>query len=160
MPTDPAYELLFTEEVDSDTDQDMVEEMYWSMIQRHPLHILDQAASKNLYCEPEGEPSYTTVDPPIPIHIKLDPEEEILDKYGYDRIRDAVIWFSSKILRDRSIQPKVGDRVDFVYLNEAGGTVVEHLEIHEISSWDFARQAKIPYQITVAADRTHKSKKP
>ena len=153
-------DLLFTDSVDSDTDEDMIEEMYWSMIQRHPLHILDQTAAKNIYGEPESEPSYSTISPDIPIHIKLNPEEELLDKYGYDRVRDAIAWFSSKILRDRGLAPKDGDRIDFTFVNETGATVVEHFEILEISPWDFVRQAKVPYQITVAMDRTHKAKQP
>lgn len=160
MSSSSSLELLFTDRVDTDTDEEMVEEMYYSMIKRHPLHILDQTAPKNIYGEPVSEPVYTTVNPPIPIHIKLDPEVEELNKYGYDRIRDAILWFSSKILRDRSIQPKVGDRVDFVYLDEAGQTVVDHLEIHEISPFDFVRQGAVPYQVNAAADRTQKAKLP
>jgi len=159
-PIDPAFELMYVSETDRETDEEMIEELYYSEIQRHPLHILDQTQPKNIYGEPEGEPVYTTVDPPIPIHIKLDPEEEILEKYGYDRKREAMIWFCAKILRDRDIHPKDGDRVDFIFTNDAGQTVLEHLIINEISPVDFSRQSQNSYQVTAAANRTHKAKKP
>jgi len=152
--------LLFADVIDTATDEAMVEELYWSMIQRHPLHILDQTKTKNIYGEPTEEPSYKTVSPSIPIHIKLNPEEEELNKYGYDRTRDAIAWFSKKILEDIGLSPKVGDRIDFTFQTELGATVVEHFEIHEISLEDFARQIGYAYQVTAAMDRTHKAKMP
>ena len=93
----------------------------------------------------------------MPVQIKLDPEEEELSKYGYDKQREAIIWFCSKILRDRGLSPKVGDRIDFRFNNELGNEVVEHLIINEISPWDFQRQTTVPYQVTAAANRTHKA---
>jgi len=163
-----AKQLLFTEVLDTDVDEEMVAEMYWSMVQRHPLFIIDQAAGNNIYGEPSGDPelgpiqpSYAASDPvELPMHIKLDPEEELLNKYGYDRVRDAVVWMSSKILRDLSLNPKVGDRIHFTYVDAAGSTILEQLEIHEASPFDFVRQAKVPYQVTYACDRTHKEKQP
>ncbi len=125
-----------------------------------PEATLDfEIRSLNLYGEPVVEPSYVAVSPQIPIHIKLDPEVEELEKYGYDRKREAIIWFAAKILRDRSISVKVGDRVNFTFVNEIGATVVEQFEIHEISPVDFARQSKNHYHVSAAADRTHKAKR-
>ncbi len=225
--------LLFVDDVDKATDEGMVEELYWSMIARNDLFILNDSAtletgsdgatssggvfssagstfltngvgmsvtleitsgddagtydvlevtsendlvvdgsfsnqpettlnfkiySLNLYGEPVVEPTYTVVSPQIPIHIKIDPEAEELEKYGYDRTRDAIIWFSAKILRDAGLSPKVGDRVNFTFTNEAGSTVLEQFEIHEASPVDFARQSKSHYHVGCAADRTHKTK--
>ena len=161
--------LRFVDDVDKATDEAMIEEMYWSMIQRHTLYVIDQTesgAEPNLYGEPSEDPEQGAMSPDydaghtFPMQIKLDPEEEELNKYGYDRTRDAIIWMSTKILRDLGISPKVGDRIDFTFITELGATVVEHLEITDASAWDFARQAGAPYQVTYSAVRTHKAKQP
>lgn len=157
---DPAFNLLFVEDVDRETDEGMVEEMYYSMVQRHPYYVLDQEVALNLYGEPEGEPSYRQITPDIPIQVKIDPEAEELNKYGYDRTRDALLSFSAKILRDSDLMPKVGDRLDYVFKDANGSEVIEHLELHEVSAADFSRQTLVSYQMTAAADRTHKAMKP
>ena len=151
-------EQLFVCANDRKIDEAMIEEFYWSTIKSHPFHVLDQTKPLNIYGEPEEEPFYTTVDPPIPIHIKVDPEEEELARYGYDRTREAILWFSRKILTDRCLVPKVGDRVDFIYTVETGITVAEHLIINEISPMEFRAQTGYPFQISAAANRTHKAK--
>lgn len=155
-----AFNLLFSQVEDHSIDEAMVEEMYFSMIQRHPFYILNQTAAKNIYGEPTGEPSYTTLSPPIPIHVKLDPGEEDLSRYGYDNTRHAIVSFSAKILRDRSLVPKVGDRIDFIYSNNNGQTVIEHLILTQCSQTDFQRQTRNPYHVTAAADRTEKAMRP
>lgn len=152
-----ALEQLFVDDIDTDTDEEMVEEMYFSMVGRHAWYQLDQEVLLNIYGEPEAEPVYVKVIPDIPIQIKLDPEAEELNKYGYDRTREAVIWFCRKILRDRNLSPKDGDRIDFQFKTETGLTVIEHLIINEISPWDFQRQGSQFYQIQAAANRTHKA---
>lgn len=156
--TDP--ELLFVEQQDTETDEAILEEMYLSTFQRHPYYVLDRTATLNIYGEPENEPIYTSVSHLFPFHIKLKPEEQELTRYGFDRTRDALIHFSSKIQRDRGVLPKIGDRFDFVWLNPLGQTVVDHFEILELSSHDFVRQVKVPYQLFGAASRTQKARKP
>lgn len=158
----PWKEQLFTDACDIKVDECMVEEMYYSMIGRHELHILDDAGTvKNIYGEPAlGETPQYTQTVTIPMHIKLDPEAEELDRFGYDRTREAVVWFSRKILKDLGIDPKVGDRIDFTYRSTLGSVINEHLIINEISLWDFQRQAKHFYQITAACNRTHKLYQP
>lgn len=156
-----AYDQLFVDDVDQTTDEEMVEEMYYSMIARHPYYVLDQAIALNIYGEPNTESdidgAYTTVDPQFPFHVKLDPETEELEKYGYDRKRECVVWFCTKILKDIGIVPKVGDRFDFMFLTADRVTQVrEHFIITEISDWDFIRQSKDSYQVSAAADRTQK----
>ncbi len=154
---------LFCDITDTDLDECLIEELFFSMIARHPFHVLDETVNKNIYGEPAAladENAYTTLDPEIPIHIELDPEEEDLLKYGYDRQREAVFWFSSKIMRDRSISPKVGDRIDVAYKNPLGLTVLEQFIINEISFEDFQRQTLVPTMLGAAGNRTQKAKKP
>jgi hypothetical protein len=157
---DPAYQLYFNESVDHTTDLSILEELYYSMIGRHNYYVLDQAGTTlNIYGEPTNAGPVYGAAVNFPFHIKLDPEQELLDKYGYSRTREAVCWFNTSILTDLSVTPKVGDRFDFAY-TVRGQSVLEHFEILEISPWDFQRQTKVPYQITAAANRTHKAKKP
>ena len=160
-------DLLFTCQDDIDTDQCIVQEFFYSHFRKHPYYIVDQSIAKNIYGEPAGDPEvaevspvYTVADPLFPFQIKLNPEEEELNKFGYDRTRDALVIFSFQLMRSISIAPKVGDRFDFVFTNESDLQVVEHFEILEISPVDFQRQTKVPTQIVAAADRTYKSKKP
>lgn len=153
-------DLCFADPCDQVLDEQMIEEMYWSHIARHKLHILNHAATgADLYGDPDGEPVYDqTVE--LPVHVKLDPEEEELNRYGYDRNRDAILWFSRKIVRDLSIEPKVGDRLDFTYRTPSGSVVNEHLIITEISYADFQRQNSDYYQISASANRTERLYKP
>ncbi|MCG8435864.1 MAG: hypothetical protein MJA83_17715, partial [Gammaproteobacteria bacterium] len=144
---------FFTDQCDTDLDECLVEEFYFSNFPRPNFLILDQTTPKNIYGEPAdlaAENAYTLLDPPMPIFIQLDPEEELLDRYGYDRKREAVAWFSAKILRDRNIQPKVGDRIECEYSDALGGLVVEHFIINEISPTEFFRQSRNPYQYNAA----------
>ncbi len=119
--------------------------------------------SANEWISDIGEPIYhkfTAPDPypdDIPIHIKLEPEVELLDRYGYDRVRDALVYFCIPILDKVKLTPKVGDRLDFNFTS-TGVSTIEHLEIHEISSVDFQRQTGVPYTLVAAADRTHKKR--
>lgn len=103
-----------------------------------------------LFETPEGYPSS------IPIHIKLDPETEELDKYGYDRKRDALLYFSVPILEEVGLSPKVGDRVDFDFTH-LGISIVEQFELHEVSPVDFQRQTEYSYTVVAAVDRTQKA---
>lgn len=153
-----SQQQLFIEDVDRQTDERLVEEMFFSMVARHPYYQLDQTAAKNIYGEPSGEPSYTRIRPLLPIHVKLDPEKAELDKYGYDRDREVLFFFCNKILRDRELKPKVGDRIDFLFTDVNGVTTVEHLIINQCSAEDFSRQQKVPYQMVAAGNRTHKQR--
>jgi hypothetical protein len=136
-------------------------------MRRHPFYVHDVTAGNNIYAEPSGNPetgavhpTYTLFEPAFPFQVKLNPEEEELDRYGYDRKREALVSFSTKILRDLNLEPKVGDRFDFIFASTLGSQVREHFEILEISPVDFQRQTLIPTQVVAAADRTHKAKKP
>lgn len=158
MSKDP-YKQLFADPRDVLTDECMVEEMYYSHLSRHPLHILNQAAGTDLYGDPAAEPVYDrTIE--MPMFIKLDPQETLLNKYGIDLRREAVIWFSRKICHDLGIEPKIGDRVDFTFRTAVGGVVNEHLIINEFSPWDFQRQLVDHYGFIAGADRTQKKYKP
>ncbi len=151
------YAQLFNTDLDRDTDADLVSEFYWSTISRHTILVIDQTAATNLYGEPSAEPDYDE-SVSIPVHVKLDPEEEWLIKFGYDRTRDAACFFSSKILETKSLSPKVGDRLNFSFVNETGSTVVEHFIIMEISPESFVRQKGYPFQVAAALKRVHKKK--
>ena len=91
---------------------------------------------------------------------KLDPEEEELNRYGYDRTREVIILMSRKILYDNNLQPKVGDRIDFTYRNALGAVINEHLIINELSPVDFQRQLVDNYSFGAAGNRTHKLYQP
>lgn len=159
MTAKNCIDQLFNDPRDAITDECMVEEMFYSHIARHPLHILDQSQGTDLYGDPAAEPVYSqTIE--IPILVKLDPEEEHLDRYGYSRTRDVIMWFSRKIVHDEGINPKVGDRVDFTYRAPNGDVINEHLIINEISPTDFQRQIIDYYMLSVAGDRTHKRYQP
>lgn len=149
---------LFTSARDALVDECMVEEMFSSMIAKHPFHVLNQTKGTDLYGDPSGEPVYDQTFE-IPVQVKLDPEVEDLNKYGYDRTREAILWFSRKIMKDLSITPKVGDRLDYTYRTPTGEVVNEHLIINEISP-EFQRQSTQYYQLFAAANRTHKLYKP
>lgn len=150
----PDPQLLYVDPVDSATDEQMVSELYYSQIAKHPFYVLNQAAPLNIYGEPTGDPQYTLVTPAFPIQIKLAPEEELLTRFGYDRKRDAILWFATPILIAVGVKPKVGDRVHFVYYDSQGSTVVEDLILDTVHDWDFSRQTAIPYQVTATAERT------
>lgn len=152
-------EQLFVDPRDALTDECMVAEMYYSHIARHKLYILDQAAGTDLYGDPVDEPRYTQIVE-LPIHIKLDPEQEELNRYGYDRTREVILWFSRKILHDLDIVPKVGDRVDFTYRSPTGSIINEHIIINELSPVDFQRQLIDYYSMSGAGNRTHKKYQP
>lgn len=148
----------FVDPVDVAADEALVEELYWSQISRPAWYQIDQSIEKNIYGEPVDQATidaaYTLVTPSIPIHIKLNPEQEYLEKYGYDRQRDAVLWFCQKILRDRGLaSPKNGDIVIFAFEDNSGETVAEYFEIQGSSPVDFQRQTFNSYQISADAIR-------
>ena len=160
-------DLLFQCPEDVAVDECLIAELFWSSMQKHPFYVIDQTAGTNIYGEPSGDPElapigpvYTLIEPSFPFHIKLDPEAEDLSRYGYDRTRDCLASFSTQILRSINLEPKVGDRFDFVFNSPTGNQVVEHFEIHEISPVDFMRNTLVPATLVAAADRTHKARKP
>lgn len=155
----PYFEQLFTDPRDVITDENMVEEMYYSHLSKHRLMILDRTSGVDLYGDPATEPVYSNIVE-MPMFIKLDPEETILNKYGMDRRREALIWFSRKICHKLEVTPTIGDRVDFTYRTPSGAVINEHLIINEISPWDFQRQLIDHYSFVSAADRTHKKYQP
>lgn len=152
---------LFADPRDTLTDECMVEELYFSHLARHRLHVLNQGANggADLYGDPKQEPVYDKTFE-LPMLIKVDPEEEELNKYGYDRSREFMIWFSRKILHDLDLAPKVGDRIDMTYRTPTGDVVNEHIIINEISPADFQRQLIDYYSLLAAGNRTHKRYKP
>jgi len=150
---------LFADPRDVLTDECMVEEMYYSHFSRHKLHILNQSRGTDLYADPAAEPLYDR-SLEMPMLIKLDPQETLLQKYGIDLKRDAVIWFSRKICVDSQYEPKIGDRIDFTYRTAVGDVVNEHLILNEFSPWDFQRQLVDHYSYIAGADRTQKKYKP
>ena len=156
MTTSPSHpDQLFVDPRDEITDESMLEEMYWSMLSQHHLYILNTGSGTDLYGDPASEPVYDS-SVQMPMLIKLDPEEQVLDKYGFDRKREAVIWMSRKICHDLGLVPKIGDRIDFTYRTAVGGIVNEHLILNEFSAKDFQRQLVDHYQYVGAADRTLK----
>jgi len=160
MSAKECIDQLFADPRDVLTDECMIEEMYFSHLAKHPLHILNQSKEgTDLYGDPKNEPIYDkTVE--MPMLIKLDPEVEELNKYGYDRTREVVIWFSRKILHDLSVDPKVGDRIDYTYRTAINAVVNEHFIINEISPTDFQRNLIDNYSVVAAGNRTHKLYQP
>jgi len=72
----------------------------------------------NIYGEPaEGYPrsvsTYYTGVGTVPAYIKLNPEKQILIKYGIDKPRDILIVFCKTLMDASGISPKIGDRIEF-----------------------------------------------
>lgn len=151
------FDLLFASTTDRDVDADLLAEFFWSTIARHTLLVVDQTVDKNIYGEPEAEPVYTESDP-FPIAIILDPDQETLDKFGYDTKREAIGVFCVPILTELDLEPKVGDRINFTFTDADGDTTVEQFIVNESSPASFLRQHGYPYQMSVGLDRTQKKK--
>ena len=152
-------EQLFADPRDSITDEEMLSELYYSMMSRHNLFILDQTQGTDLYGDPSIEPVYNrTVE--MPMLVKLDPPENLLSKYGMDETREALILFSRKVCHDLAVVPKIGDRLDFTYRTAVGGVVNEHLILNQVNAWDFQRNLVDHYSYVAGANRTHKKYQP
>ena len=151
----PHPDQLFVDPRDVLTDETMVEEMYYSTFARHPYYVLDQSDGVDLYGDASAEPVYS-VKVDMPMLVRLDPEEQLLSKYGIDKKRAAIIWFSRKICHDLGVMPKIGDRIDFAYRTAAGSLVNEHLILNAPSAKDFQRQLIDHYSYIAPAERTHR----
>lgn len=154
------FEQLFADPRDTQLDECMLEELYYSSFARHPLHIFDNTVDADLYGDPLSEKNLYPTTVTIPMLIKTDPEEEDLSKYGYDRTREFIIWFSRKILHDNGVNPKVGDRIDFTYRSPVGTIINEHIIINEVSPVDFVRSTIDHISISAAGNRTQKRYNP
>jgi len=85
----------------------------------------------------------------FPFVVMLNPSEQRLTKYGFDRARDAIVVMSAKILTDLGITPHIGDR----FKDPQGN---EH-EIQEMRPADFWQNSSVPLRWVGASDVTHKN---
>jgi hypothetical protein len=79
--------------------------------------------------------------------IKLEPEQELLDRYNLDSPQDAMVTASALILRNMSIQTLLGDRFDFDEWQ---------YEIKTAKEGSWFSNSKFPCEWIITADRTHR----
>jgi hypothetical protein len=84
---------------------------------RYPWFVIDQAgAPLNLYGEMDegqGEPSFTQFGVLVAMRVILEPERQLLKRWGITKPRDALVEHSIAHLEEIGLTPKIGDRFDF-----------------------------------------------
>lgn len=97
-----------------------IEEQYTLHFPAYPYYVLQtaQVANLNTYGEHDYEDSVTQQelyddDVGVPMMVRLDPEQDLLDKFGIDEPQESLITLSRKIMDDLGFEPKIGDRFDF-----------------------------------------------
>lgn len=133
-----------------------IAETYLTFQARYSYHALksldDQPHETNVYGETDYEDSLVLAeyyDPvPIPLVVKLDPEQDLLDRFGLDEPVEALAVASQKVMRDTGIAPKIGDRFDF---NEWQFEI----KTCKIGSW--FSNAKTPCEWIFTVDKVHAS---
>lgn len=82
--------------------------LYYPIITLHSLN--STSPSDNLYGE-EKNKTYTTYT--FPAFIRVNPDEKLLTKFGYDTQQDIFIAVPISILNTVGIEIKIGDKVEF-----------------------------------------------
>jgi len=121
---------------------------------RYPWHSLkalsEQPHTPNVYEETDYEDSLTLAayhDPvQMPLVMILEPEQDILDRFGLDEPQEALALASQKIMRDMGVLPKIGDRFDF---NEW------QFEIKTCKPGSWFSNAKAPCEWVFTLDKVH-----
>ena len=118
---------------------------------RYPYWVLTQG-STNQYgemAEGAGEPQFTAFSQTVCMRVILNPEKQLLKKWGQDNPRDAMVEFSIAINNSIGLTPKQGDRFD--YNNE-------QYELEGAGKEAFWGNTKIPVRIVVFADKHYRVK--
>lgn len=119
---------------------------------RYPYFVIDQSPSQlNLYGEikednsPNTEPRFDTFSVQVPMRVILNPEKQLLKKFGQDNSRDALVEFSIAVMEELGINPKQGDRFRF---NE------EEYELMGAGRESYFWNQKVPLRIILPADKS------
>ena len=123
---------------------------------RYPYHVLKSLAEQphetNIYNEIDYEDSLELAEYHDPVHmplvVVLEPEQDLLDRFGLDEPMEALAVASQKIMRDMGINPKIGDRFDY---NEW------QFEIKTCKPGSWFSNAKAPCEWIFTMDKVHTS---
>jgi hypothetical protein len=95
---------------------------------------------------------YTRFSQLVPFHLKLDPSDYVLKKWGIeqkDKNIDAIFKMSILLCQDMGLTPKIGDRFNNVY-----GANTQQYEVMSIIERDQVADSGIPIHYMGTASRT------
>ena len=123
--------------------------LYQAHYPYHPLKKLDdQGHTTNVYNEIDYSDSLVPAayyDPvQMPMVVKIDPEQDLLDRFGLDEPQEAVAIVSQKIARDLGIIPGIGDRFE---VNEWT------FEVKTVKETSWFSNAKFPCELIMTVSR-------
>ena len=133
----------------------LIKQKYDLLLATYPWYTLKDYDTHEPDLNVYGEPDYDADNPrpryedPIQVRlmVQLDPEQDMLDRYGLDQPQDALIVASQKLFRDAGRLPKIGDRFDF---NEW------QFEIKTVKEGSWFSNSKFPCEWVMTAERTHR----
>lgn len=92
---------------------------------------------------------YTQFAEEVPFNVKLNPPQELLEKWGQSIKRDAMIQMSVQLCEDMNLTPKVGDRFVYPYGNKN-----IHFELQTLLEVDQLTDSGLPLHYIGFADKT------
>lgn len=95
---------------------------------------------------------YTAHTTPIPFHIKLDPSQWTLKKWGIEQKEqpiDALIKMSISVCEEYGLTPKIGDRFNYPY-----GALAQQYEVFSIIERDQVTDTGTPIHYVGTASKT------
>ena len=136
-------------------------ELFARKYTRRVYWVLNQAVDLNIYSEPVDRRAQFLVSAEVPCRMKLNPDEDMLTKYGFEVNRDAVLVFSRYLMENEfGIQVKIGDRVDHSFADSDGTTITEQYELKDVKKIDAWRDSGYFMHYVCAASKTTKAVKP
>lgn len=163
MPLNPTPGFQYSGDKDLGYVKALDLERYHFEQGRHKVRFFQQGVSLNsgdsgaFYGEHGPRGALTFAAPvEMPVHVKLNPDQKLLNRYGFDHPQDAIIVFSLKVLETLGINPKdilkgpkIGDRVDF-YIRDS---FQMQFELREVREWDFWGNSKAPLHLVCVAQK-------
>jgi hypothetical protein len=155
-PVPPVSPVLGSDPKDLTFIEDVLEQKYHLALAAYPWYVLKSIEDHgDNFNDTYGETDYNADNPhpqykdAMQIHlvVELEPEQDLLDKYGLDKPTDALVIGSQKIFRDLAVLPKIGDRFDF---NEW------QFEIKTVKPGSWFSNSKADIEWIMTADRTHR----
>ena len=127
---------------------------------RYPWLKLNQVVSElNGYGEKKegaGEPTFALHPVQVAMRVILNPEKQLLKRYGIEQPRDALVEHSIAVLEDIILVPKIGDRFDFN--SPVDPTIIEQYEIMGDGKEGFIWNQKNPLRVVMAAMKARRIK--
>ena len=136
--------------------EDVVVQKYELTLGAYPWYSLkDSVDHGDNWNDTYGEPAYDADNPhpqyddahQIRLMVELEPEQDLLDRYGLDKPADAVVLGSQKLFRDLAVLPKIGDRFDY---NEW------QFEIKTVKPGSWFSNSKADVEWVMTAERTRR----